>query len=649
MVLCRPFHVPSWHVGLPALWRYTESSTCAQSRSELGTWIAGECGGICCTGARTHSLSFCVHTEMRSLWLSSLLLVWAEETPKPLQRAPFSEELYGKGMDVIVNWDECATAQEHDAGRLVHLLDSIVNQNYHDDLTDGDLTLIEFCRVHEMGRAASVRLPPELTHTEALAVLVSELREGLPDETAAVVAFTSVANQAYVHVHAGPEFRRRGVAFALALAAVIIAHTDDSGTYPSVLDVIPTLLPSLMVDLVPTSLLNGLIIRAFRVLPCVLSVEEAAIREPYPMQNIVREMANDWREASKSYNDPVAFYEWANAGGFGAHFMYAWKYALSHRTHTSRDVQPVAVVDTECARNPDYEFYVIKNCGTAFGAEMPCEGYNAIDGTFDFSYHGEVKLHGTPVSGIIASIGNNALGLIGGCPTCKIHCVRAADDSGIFTSSGLLSAYEHILSHVDELPISNHSYGGYRFVAAEYLALKRLTEAGHIVVTAAGNAGCSNSNPACEKNYPASYKLPRLLSVGASDIFGQRAFFTNYGDSVDVFAPGTDNLVLTSHNPNKIGLQNGSSFSAAFVTAALANGLALMPEAGLDDAVKAVKTSATPVKLADGSKIHLLNAYELLQEMVEQPVVSRQQVAGSGNGSVRLVVAVLTLLQLVLL
>ncbi|KAH0485179.1 MAG: uncharacterized protein KVP18_003990 [Porospora cf. gigantea A] len=582
---------------------------------------------------------------MRSLWLSSLLLVWAEETPKPLQRAPFSEELYGKGMDVIVNWDECATAQEHDAGRLVHLLDSIVNQNYHDDLTDGDLTLIEFCRVHEMGRAASVRLPPELTHTEALAVLVSELREGLPDETAAVVAFTSVANQAYVHVHAGPEFRRRGVAFALALAAVIIAHTDDSGTYPSVLDVIPTLLPSLMVDLVPTSLLNGLIIRAFRVLPCVLSVEEAAIREPYPMQNIVREMANDWREASKSYNDPVAFYEWANAGGFGAHFMYAWKYALSHRTHTSRDVQPVAVVDTECARNPDYEFYVIKNCGTAFGAEMPCEGYNAIDGTFDFSYHGEVKLHGTPVSGIIASIGNNGRGLIGGCPTCKIHCIRAADDSGIFTSSGLLSAYEHILSHIEELPISNHSYGGGRFVAAEYLALKKLTEAGHIVVTAAGNAACSDSNPACEKNYPASYELPRLFSVGASDIFGQRAFFSNYGDSVDVFAPGTDNLVLTTHDPNKIGLQNGSSFSAAFVTAALANGLALRPEAGLDKAVQALKTSATRVQSADGSEIRLLNAYKLLQEMeMESP--SRQE---AGNGSIRLVVAVLTLLQLVLL
>ena len=61
----------------------------------------------------------------------------------------------------------------------------------------------------------------------------------------------------------------------------------------------------------------------------------------------------------------------------------------------------------------------------------------------------------------------------------------------------------------------------------------------------------------------------RVTIVGASDIFGQLASFSNYGSMVSVVAPG-EHILSTSASPDKYDVRDGTSQSAPFVTGAMA-------------------------------------------------------------------------------
>jgi len=73
--------------------------------------------------------------------------------------------------------------------------------------------------------------------------------------------------------------------------------------------------------------------------------------------------------------------------------------------------------------------------------------------------------------------------------------------------------------------------------------------------------------------YPAAFGLPNEISVGAATMNRTRADFSNFGKTVDVFAPGM--MVLSTVpfqiSPSGFAYLRGSSMAAAFVsgTAAL--------------------------------------------------------------------------------
>ena len=61
----------------------------------------------------------------------------------------------------------------------------------------------------------------------------------------------------------------------------------------------------------------------------------------------------------------------------------------------------------------------------------------------------------------------------------------------------------------------------------------------------------------------------RVTIVGASDMFGQLASFSNYGNMVSLVAPGIQ-VLSTSASPDKYDVRGGTSQSAPFVTGAMA-------------------------------------------------------------------------------
>jgi len=82
--------------------------------------------------------------------------------------------------------------------------------------------------------------------------------------------------------------------------------------------------------------------------------------------------------------------------------------------------------------------------------------------------------------------------------------------------------------------VINMSLGAPQSSQAERAAIDRAAAAGVLVVAAAGNENTS------APSYPAAY--PTVISVAAIDAQRNRAWFSNYGSTVSVSAPGVDVL-----------------------------------------------------------------------------------------------------------
>ena len=78
---------------------------------------------------------------------------------------------------------------------------------------------------------------------------------------------------------------------------------------------------------------------------------------------------------------------------------------------------------------------------------------------------------------------------------------------------------------------------------------------GCVIVFAAGNDNHIVS-------YPANYR-DNILTVGAIDSTGVRTYYSNYGDKLDVVAPG--HYILSTIPGNTIGWMNGTSMACPHV------------------------------------------------------------------------------------
>ena len=163
-----------------------------------------------------------------------------------------------------------------------------------------------------------------------------------------------------------------------------------------------------------------------------------------------------------------------------------------------------------------------------------------IDSQKDFTGSGSVDDfygHGTHVGGIVAAVTNNAIGVAGTCPECRLLNGKVLNDSG----SG---AYSWIASGItwaadNNAKVINMSLGG----SVKSITLERAVNyawnKGVVVVAAAGNSGNRS------KTYPGAYT--NVIAVAATDNKDQKASFSSYGNWVDVAAPGV-NIFFTFPN-----------------------------------------------------------------------------------------------------
>jgi subtilisin len=196
----------------------------------------------------------------------------------------------------------------------------------------------------------------------------------------------------------------------------------------------------------------------------------------------------------------------------------------------------VAVVDTgiDCG-HPD----LAPNC--VYGANFTFKGNKLA-----FDDHG----HGTHVAGIIAAR-PNGFGVIGVAPEATLYAVKVLDANG---SGALSSVASGIIWAVrNGMHVINMSLGGSGYSQTLADAVKAASDAGLLVISAAGNSGCCDT-----VLYPAKY--PESMAVAAVDAQDQRAGFSSTGPEVDVAAPGVAILSTVPRGTCKLCDPSGYRF-----------------------------------------------------------------------------------------
>jgi subtilisin family serine protease len=245
-------------------------------------------------------------------------------------------------------------------------------------------------------------------------------------------------------------------------------------------------------------------------------------------------------------------------------FLAAWGLA-----RPSTDEVVVAVIDTGLdLTHPD----LVSNLWTNPG-EIPnngldddsngylddVHGYDFVNGTGAVTDAGS---HGTHVSGTIAASGNNGLGVIGVDFQAHIMALRASMDGTVLDTAAIIEALQYaamMKTRGVNVVAINASYGGGSSSSTESTAIQAAGNVGIIFCAAAGNNTANNDTTGY---YPASYRLPNMIVIAASDQNDALATFSDFGaTTVDLAAPGVNILscLPVSQFGNDIYVQQASA------------------------------------------------------------------------------------------
>ncbi len=173
--------------------------------------------------------------------------------------------------------------------------------------------------------------------------------------------------------------------------------------------------------------------------------------------------------------------------------------------------------------------------------------------------------HGTHVAGTVAGA---SYGVAKGA---QIRAVRIFDCTGNGVSSDLIEAIDFITANHPARSIANFSLHSSNTAVND--ALEGLIDSGVQAVVAAGN----HDNDACADTTITT--VTRAIVVAASVQGDGRAFFSNYGTCVEIFAPGLD-IVSAAHTSDTAGTSmSGTSMAAPHVAGWIARHLEENPTA----------------------------------------------------------------------
>jgi parallel beta-helix repeat protein len=217
--------------------------------------------------------------------------------------------------------------------------------------------------------------------------------------------------------------------------------------------------------------------------------------------------------------------------------------------------------------------------GTA-GVDDDGNGY--IDDIYGYDFANDDPLpeddhgHGTHCAGIIAAEGDNGLDIAGVCWHAKIMALKFIGWVGSGSTEDILEAFYYAVENGAD--VTSNSWGGKNPSETVEDVINYAHSQGVITVASAGN------NNSRQPHYPAYYD--NAIAVAATNSNDEKAPFSNYGDGVDIAAPGVDILSLRAAGTSKgtiyddyTTILSGTSMACPHITAVAALIISKRPDA----------------------------------------------------------------------
>lgn len=190
--------------------------------------------------------------------------------------------------------------------------------------------------------------------------------------------------------------------------------------------------------------------------------------------------------------------------------------------------------------------------------------------------------HGTHCAGISAGVTNNANGIASVSWNLKFMATKHASNA---SGNAIYNGFDGIVYLVENgADVINCSWGGSGYSQTGQLAINYATSLGAIVVAAAGN------NNSSAPFYPAAYQ--NIVSVASVAVNDKKAYYSNYGYTVDVSAPGGDAYVdggiLSTVPNNGYAKYQGTSMAAPQVTGLIGFVKSYLPNKSNDAIIRRV-------------------------------------------------------------
>lgn len=277
----------------------------------------------------------------------------------------------------------------------------------------------------------------------------------------------------------------------------------------------------------------------------------------------------------KEVNDPRAKEQYAlnvtNA-------LKAWDVTMGQKTTA------IAVIDTGIDPNhPDLVGKVISK-------------YNV------FTKNDQVKDgagHGTHTAGIAAAMADNSEGVAGMAPQCGLMIVQVLDANGSGSEDTIAEGITWAADHGAK--VMTMSLGLYQRSELVEKALQYALDKDICLVASAGNSNKRNDHLTAP-HLPSTY--PGVIEVAATDKNDKKAYFSNYGKTVTVAAPGVDILsTVPTYRCDDAQTLNYATMSGTSMASPCAAGVvglirAQHPDWTREQVVEQLKKSSTDIGTA---------------------------------------------------